>query len=65
MGDMELRTGTVSSGIIVNVSAEEAEPPGVYAVTPAVPIVAISDARVEPCNWVKLTYVVVRSDPFH
>jgi hypothetical protein len=62
LGDIELRTGVAE---IVNVRAEEVPPPGVYTVTPAVPVVPISDARIEPCNWPLLTSVVVRSEPFH
>jgi hypothetical protein len=50
---------------ILNGSEPEAPPPGVYTVTPAVPAVAISDSRIEPCNWLELTYVVVRLDPFN
>jgi hypothetical protein len=61
VGDIEPRL----EPIIVNVRAGEAPPPGVYTVTPAVPVVPISDARIEPCNCVESTYVVVRSDPFH
>jgi hypothetical protein len=62
LGEIELRTGVAE---IVNVKAGEEPPPGVYTVTPAVPVVPISDARIEPCNWPLLTYVVVRLDPFH
>jgi hypothetical protein len=62
LGPIELRTGVAE---IVNVRVEEVPPPGVYTVTLAVPAVAISDARIEPCNWLELTYVVVRSVPFH
>jgi hypothetical protein len=62
LGDIELRMGCAA---IVNVRAEEVPPPGVFTVTPAMPTVAISDARIEPCNWLELIYVVVRFDPFH
>jgi hypothetical protein len=64
VGDIELRMGR-GCNAIVNVRVEEAPATGVYTVTPAVPVSAISDARIEHRNWVALTYVVVRLDPFH
>jgi hypothetical protein len=63
LGDNELRLG--AGAAIVSVAAEEAPAPGVYTVMLAVPAVAISDARIEPCNRVGYIYVVVRLDPFH
>jgi hypothetical protein len=54
VGDIELRMGA-GCGVIVNVRVEEVPPPGVYTVTPAVPVVAISDARIEPFIWLELT----------
>jgi hypothetical protein len=53
-GDIQATPGT-GGAVIVYVKAEEVPPFGVYTVTPAVPITAISDARIEPVNWVELT----------
>jgi hypothetical protein len=38
---------------------------GLKTVTLAVPAVAMSAARIDAVTWVALTYVVVRSVPFH
>jgi hypothetical protein len=64
LGDIELRLGT-GGAVIVNQTVEEAPLSGEYTVMPAVPVVPISDARIVPFNWVELTYVVDRVDPFH
>jgi hypothetical protein len=52
--------------VIVNVCALEVPPPGVglYTVTVAVPVVAISEAKIAAVNWPEETNVVVRFAPF-
>jgi hypothetical protein len=58
LGDIEVRMGTPADPeVIANVRAEEVPPPGlgVYTVTLAVSAAAISDARIEPCNWLEFT----------
>jgi hypothetical protein len=52
---------------MVNICAFDVPPPGVglKTVTLAVPAVAISAAVIAAVSCVPLTYVVVRSEPFH
>jgi hypothetical protein len=57
----------VVPALIVKVRADDVPPPlpPVKTVTLAVPAVAMSVAVIVAFNWVALTYVVVRLDPFH
>jgi hypothetical protein len=64
LGDSEIRPGA-DGDVIVNGKDKEAPLSGEYTVMPAVPVVPISDARIEPCNWLEFKNVVVRVDPFH
>ena len=62
LGEMELSVGTGLVAVIVNVCAVEVPPPGVElkTVTCAVPVEAMSLARIAACSCVLLTNVVVR-----
>ena len=64
-GESELRLGTPP--VISNVKALEVPPPGegLNTVTEALPVLATSEAVIEAVNWVALTNVVVRLEPFH
>src|SRR5882724_3947308 len=57
----------VNGAVIVKVRAFEVPPPGLGLLTVmlAVPAVRMSLAGIEAVNWVALTKVVVRSNPFH
>ena len=59
-------TGLPVFGLTANDTAFDVPPPGVglNTVTLAVPAVAMSAAVIAAVNWVPLTYVVGRSEPF-
>jgi hypothetical protein len=60
------QAGSLCYGLIVNVCAFDAPPPGVAftTVTEAVPGVAMSAAEMEALSFVLLENVVLRADPF-
>jgi hypothetical protein len=62
VGEIELRAGTGFVAVIVNVTELDVPPPGVglRTVTAAVPVAAMSLARIWARSWVLLMKVVVR-----
>jgi hypothetical protein len=60
-------TVMVAGGATVKANAPDVPPPGdgVDTLTCAVPAVATSPAEIDACNWVELTNVVARFEPFH
>ena len=66
VGEIELSVGTGFVEVMVNVCDPDVPPPGVglKTVTPAVPVAAMSLARIWARSWMLLTNVVVRSVPF-
>jgi hypothetical protein len=62
---LRLDIESVPGGLIVNVNTLEVAPPGFCTVTFAVPCEAMRAADTGAVNWLALTNVVVRADPFH
>lgn len=69
VGESELAVGMglLAGALMVKDSAVEVPPPGagLTTVTGAVPTAVISAARMAAVNWLALTKVVTRLDPFH
>ena len=66
VGEIELSVGAGFVAVMLNVFAVEVPPPGVgvKTVTEALPVAAMSLARIWACSLVLLTNVVVRLLPF-
>jgi hypothetical protein len=67
-GEIELIVGTgLFAALMVKAKFPQVPPPGagLETVTCAVPAAAMSAAVMAACNWVALTKVVVRFEPFH
>jgi hypothetical protein len=62
---LRLDSESAPDGLMVNVSAVEVAPPGFCTVTLAVPCDAMSAADTDAVNWLALTKVAGRADPFH
>ena len=62
---LRLDSEGAGGGLIVNVNGLEAVPPEFCTVTLAVPCDAIKLAATKAVNWLALTKVVGRADPFH